>query len=186
MVIITLKKNTPIKIINPNNNKELETKVSKRGLYPSFFNIVISKKIADILQIDLDNPYLEVYEIKKNKKFVAKESNTFDEEKNVALKVPVKKVEIDDLSKSNNVVKKKNNINKTFIIVIGDFYYAESANNLKKQLIKDTSSNNFSIKEIKSNQFRLYAGPFKNFNTLKSTYISLNNLGFDGLNVFQE
>ena len=45
------------------------------------------KKIADILQIDLDNPYLEVYEIKKNKKFVAKESNTFDEEKNVALKV---------------------------------------------------------------------------------------------------
>ena len=181
-----LKKNTSIKIINPNNNKELETKVFKRALYPSFFNIVISKKIADILEIDLDNPYLEVYEIKKNKKFVAKESNTFDEEKNVALKVPVKKVEIDDLSKSNNVVKKKNNINKTFIIVIGDFYYAESANNLKKQLIKDTSSNNFSIKEIKSNQFRLYAGPFKNFNTLKSTYISLNNLGFDGLNVFQE
>ena len=83
-------------------------------------------------------------------------------------------------------MRKKNNIKKTFIIVIGDFYYAESADNLKKQLIKDTASNNFSIKEIKSNQYRLYAGPFKNFNTLKSTYISLNNLGFDDLNVFQE
>ena len=181
-----LKKNTPIKISNPINSNEVEIKISKRGSYPRFFNVLISKKIADILDIDLDNPYVEILEIKKNKKFVAKASNTFDEEKNVALKVPVKKVKIANLLETKKIIKKKTSKKKSFILVIGDFYYIDSANNLRNQLIKDTGNKNFYIKEIKSNQFRLYAGPFENFNTLKTTYISLNNLGFDELDVFQE
>ena len=81
----------------------------------------------------------------------------------------------------------KNNIQKkNFIIVIGDFYYLDSANNLKLELQKETKINNFLVKKIKDNQFRLQVGPFKNFSTLKSAYISLNNLGFEGLNIYQE
>ena len=41
------------------------------------------------------------------------------------------------------------------------------------------------VKKIANNQYRLYAGPFKNINTLKSTYISLNKLGFDDLNIIR-
>ena len=43
-----------------------------------------------------------------------------------------------------------------------------------------------SVKKINNNKYRLLAGPFKNFNTLKTTYISLNNLGFEGLHVYKD
>ena len=64
-----LKPNTPIKIMNPNNSKFLETKIYKKASYPKIFNIVVSKKIASILELDLDNPYVEIIEIRKNKTF---------------------------------------------------------------------------------------------------------------------
>ena len=67
-------------------------------------------------------------------------------------------------------------------MIINDFYYQDSADELKNNLIKKTNINNFIVKEINSNKYRLSVGPFINFNALKSTYISLNNLGFDDLN----
>ena len=75
-----LKTNTPIKIINPSNSKFIETKIYKKAKYPKIFTIVISEKIASILELDIDNPFVEVVEVKKNKTFIAKKSNTFDEE----------------------------------------------------------------------------------------------------------
>ena len=77
-----LKTNTPLKIINPINSKVIETKVYKKAKYPKIFNVVISKKIASILELDVNNPYVEVIEIKKNKIFIAKKASTFEEEKN--------------------------------------------------------------------------------------------------------
>ena len=76
-----LKINTPIKVINPNNSKIIETKIYRKATYPKIFNSVISKKIATILELDLNNPYVEIIETKKNKTFIAKKSNTFEEEK---------------------------------------------------------------------------------------------------------
>ena len=73
-----------------------------------------------------------------------------------------------------------------FILVISDFYYLDSASNLKKELIKKTQFNNFFVKKISNNKYRLIAGPFENFNALKTSYISLNNLGFEGLNIYRE
>jgi len=181
-----LKKNTSIKIINPENSKFVETKVTKKIDYPAIFNVVISKKIAQILEIDPENPFVEVIELKKNKTFVAKESNTFDEERNVAETAPVDEVKMDDLSKQstnteNNIIKKNN-----FVLVVSDFYYLESAENLKNELIEKTRINNFSIRKLGSNKYRLSLGPFKNFNALKTSYISLNNLGFKELNIYRE
>ena len=54
-----------------------------------------------------------------------------------------------------------------------------------EELIK----NNFdkiSVKKINNKKYRLLAGPFKNFNALKTTYISLNELGFENLNIYKE
>ena len=181
-----LKRNTTVQIINPTNSKVVVTKIMKQAEYPSFFNIVLSKKIAEILELDINNPYVEVLEVKKNKKFIAKESNIFDEEKKVAQSAPVDDIKVDDLS-LNKVIKKKKNIDKSiFTIVISDFYYIDSATNLKNELIKKTNVNKFSIKKINDNKYRLSVGPFKNFNSLKSTYISLNNLGFENLNIYKK
>ena len=57
---------------------------------------------------------------------------------------------------------------------------------LKSELVNKTKNQDFHIKTINNKKYRLSAGPFKNFNALKSTYISLNNLGFESLNVYSE
>ena len=90
-----------------------------------------------------------------------------------------------DLSTSTE--SKKNVVKKNkFILVISDFYYIDSANDLKNQLEKKLNLNNASVKKINNNKYRLLVGPFKNFNALKTTYISLNNLGFENLNIYKE
>lgn len=180
-----LKTNTPIKIINPINQKTIETKVSRKALYPKIFNIVITNEISSILGLDIDNPYVEVLEIKKNKKFVAKEGSIFEVEKNVAGKAPVDDIQMDDLTINKKKVNNVQNSKKSFILVISDFYYENSAIILKDELVKKTQNNNISVKKINKNKYRLYVGPFKNFNALKTTYISLNNLGFEDLNVYR-
>tara|TARA_Y100000590_G_scaffold306777_1_gene346270 strand:+ start:2515 stop:3300 length:786 start_codon:yes stop_codon:yes gene_type:complete len=181
-----LKKNTPINITNPDNSKTISTKIFKRANYPKIFNIVISKKLATILDLDLDNPYLEINEIKKNKTFIAKKTITFEEERTVADTASVGVIEVDDLSSTGlsttTEPKKKNN----FILVVSDFYYFDSAENLKNELIKKTQINGFTVKKINDKKYRLSLGPFENFNTLKSAYISLNNLGFEDLNIYNK
>ena len=148
--------------------------------------MVISRKIASFLELDFNNPYVEIIETKKNKTFIAKKSETFDEEKNVSEKAPVDEVKMDDLIKDEIKIEKKKVLSKNFILVISDFYFLDSANNLKKELLKKTKMSNISIKKINNKKYRLLVGPFKNFNALKTTYISLNNLGFENLNIYTE
>ena len=182
----SLKKNTLIKIINPDTSIVVETKIFRSADYPNIFNIVLSKKIATILELNLDNPFVEVFEVKKNKTFIAKEGNTFEEEKKVADIAPIDEIKMDDLSYEQIEIKKKLDNKKNFILVIADFYYHDSAENLKKELINKTQINEFSIEKINDNKYRLSVGPFENFNALKSIYISLNNLGFENLNIYRE
>tara|TARA_B100000686_G_C16746211_1_gene949583 strand:- start:278 stop:1021 length:744 start_codon:yes stop_codon:yes gene_type:complete len=183
----SLKKNTNIAILNPLNNKEIVAKINKNSDYPKIFNLVITKNIADELDLDLKNPYIEIREIKKNKTFIAKEGTMFEEEKKVVEKAPVDQISVELLSgKEKTENKNKISIEKNFILVISDFYYLSSANQLKDKLLKETQNNNFYIEKIKDNKYRLSVGPFKNFNSLKSIYISLNDLGFDDLNIYRK
>ena len=184
----TLKVKTPVKVINPDNSKSVEATIYKKLDYPKIFNSIISKKIATILELDLNNPYVEIVEIKKNKTFVAKKSNTFEEEKNVAESAPVDEIKMDDLSKDKKKVKIKNKSSKEkkFTILINNFYYEDSAINLQNELIKKINTDKFYIKKINNKKYSLLAGPFKNFNALKTTYIRLNNLGFEHLNIYKE
>ena len=77
----SLKRNTLIQIINPENSKVVETKIFRRIDHPKIFNLVVSKKIVSMLELDENNPYVEVFEVKKNKTFISKESIIFEEEK---------------------------------------------------------------------------------------------------------
>ena len=181
-----LKVNTPIKIINPDNSKTVEAKVYKKGNYPKIFNMVITKEIASILELDLDNPFVEIIEIKKNVTFIAKEGSIFEEEKNVADKAPVDEIKMEDITLSKKKTKKKTTKKNNFILIISDFYFEDSANNLKNDLVKKIDATNISVKKINDKKYRVLMGPFENFNALKTTYISLNKLGFEGLNIYRE
>ena len=182
----SLSKNTPIKIINPVNSKVVETKIYKKADFPKIFNIVVSKKIASMLELDLENPFVEIIEIKKNKTFIAKKSNTFEEERNVAETAPVDEVKMDELTKIESKSKKKSNKKSNFIIVVSDFYYEDSANNLMRELKDKTKIINISVRKINDKKYRLFVGPYKNFKALKASYISLNKIGFEDLNVYKE
>ena len=179
-----LKTNTKVRITNPENSKFIETRIVKNGTYPKIFTSVISQKISTTLSLDQENPYIEITEIKKNKTFIAQKANTFDEEKNVVNKAPVEEIEIANLS---DPVEKKLTIGKknNFALLINEFYYEKSAIRLKNELTKKTNVNKFYIKKINNNKYRLLVGPFKNFKALKATYISLNNLGFEDLNIYK-
>ena len=181
-----LKINTPVRIINPDNSKVIETKIYKRANYPKIFNVVISQKIASILELDANNPFVEIIEIKKNKTFIAKKANTFEEEKKVAEKVTINEVKMDDLTQNESVTGKKELKESNYILLINDFFYEDSAVNLKNELVKKPKINNISVRKINNKKYRLLVGPFKNFNALKTTYISLNNLGFEDLNIYND
>jgi len=99
-----LKKNTPVKITNLLNSKNIIAKVGKKTDYPFFYNSVISKRINDELELDEFEPYIEIKEIIQGSSFIAKKAKTHEEEKKVADKAPVDDIQIKELGKS----KKKN------------------------------------------------------------------------------
>ena len=104
---------------------------------------------------------MEIFEVKKNKTFIAKKTNTFEEEKKVAATNPINEVTMDDITKDKPLKKKKLNIKSNFILVISDFYYYDSAKNLEIDLVKKTQINKFLVKKINDNKYRLLVGPFE-------------------------
>jgi len=93
---------------------------------------------------------------------------------------------MDDIT--NNKTNNNNNKSKpnVFLLSINDFYYKDSAINLKNEISKKTKMKNIYIKKINTTKYRLLVGPFKSFNALKNSYISLNNLGFEDLTIYKE
>ena len=177
-----LKNNTLVNISNPFNSKSLTAKIRKTINYPSIYNIVITKKMADKLRLDINNPYVEVFSIRKNDKFIAKKASIFDEEKKVANKAPVTSININEISTSTNEI----NVNKkkpSYIINIAEFYFVESAETVKNRFEKEANLENIKIKKISKNKFRLYSGPHASFASAKDIYFSLNKLGFENLNI---
>ena len=76
-----LKINTQVKVTNILNNKSIIAMVGKNSKYPSFNNAVLSKRIAEELDLDINQPYVEILEILENSIFVFKKAKTYDEEK---------------------------------------------------------------------------------------------------------
>ena len=177
-----LENNTLVSISNPFNSKSLTVKIRKTINYPSIYNIVITKKMADKLELDINNPYVEVLSIRENDKFIAKEASIFDEEKKVANKAPVTSININDMSSSTpeTKVKKKEPL---YIIDIAEFYFLEFAETAKNRFEKEANLENIKIKKISKNKYKVYSGPHAYFNSVKDTYFSLNKLGFENLNI---
>ena len=72
-----LKIKTLVKITNILNNKSLIATVGKNSKYPIFNNTVISLRIAKELELDLEQPYVELIEIYENSIFVAQKAKTY-------------------------------------------------------------------------------------------------------------
>ena len=101
-----LKIGTLIKLINPKTKETLVLKNQKKIKYPDFYKILITNPVALKLNIDTEFPLIEILEIKKNKSFIAEKAKIYKEEKKIPSKAPVTSVEIANISKKKNDVKK--------------------------------------------------------------------------------
>ena len=180
-----LKKNTQVKITNILNNKSLIAIVGSNADYPSFNNSIISSRIATELNLDINETYIEIEAISENSLFIAKKAKTYDEEKKVAIKVPVNSISINDLNKKKN--DNKNSLNKKFsyIIKIADFYFKDSAIVVINRINNETLFKNSKIKKLLNKKYRVYLGPFDNINTLQKSYNDINIIGFENIEIIK-
>ena len=131
----TLKRNSIVKITNPQNNKFLIAKVkSNRVDFSNFYNSIISLRIAEELELDLKEPFVELVLVSKNSTYIAKKAKMFEEEKKVAEKAPIDGIQINDLNKKKNKKKEKKNKKFSYSIKVADFYYEESAKMMVKRI----------------------------------------------------
>ena len=179
-----LRSGSLIKIINIKTNDSIILKNSKRFHYPEFYKILITKPVADKLNLQADSPIVEVIEVKKNKSFVAKKTKIFKEEEKIHSNAPVETVKIDNISKDNK--SKNKTIKDKFYIIIAEFYSKNSASLLKKRITQELTnfdSKKLYIKSKKSNKTTLLSGPYNSINLMKNDYIQLKNFGFEELDI---
>ena len=180
-----LRTGTLIKIINVTNNESIVLKNVKRIKYPNFYKVLITKPVAEKLEIDQNLPLIEIIEIKKNKSFIAKKAKIYKEEKKISSNAPVASVEISNISK-NKSKNSTNTIDELFIL-IASFYSIDTAKFLKQRIIKEVhniDTKKMKIKKINSKETQVILGPYNSVNLLKNDYIKLQNFGFEDLNVF--
>ena len=180
-----LRYNALIKIINPETKDYIVANNSKKLKYPDFYKILITKKVAEIINLQKDFPLVEIIEIKKNKSFVAKKAKIYSEEKKLPSKAPVASVQISNISKNKEINLKKSK-DKIYIL-IGSFYSTNTAKFLKDRILKEQpnlSHKKLIIKKINNKETQVLSGPYNSVNLLKNDYIKLKSLGFEELDIF--
>ncbi len=180
----TLSKGTKVRIINLLNNKSTNAVVKTKNKNLFFYNSIFSKRIFDELDISLKEPYVEISKIRENKTFIAKKSKTFDAEKKVANKAPVKSISINEIGtpKSNELDDRRS---FNYSIKITEFYFLKNAKELKKRIENETSLKNINIISINDTRHQVLLGPYSNINTLQSAYNSINNLNFENIELIR-
>jgi len=179
-----LKKGTTVKIKNIINNKILIAKVAGKSAYPKFNNSVITPRIADILELDYNEPYVEIISIPENSMFVAKTAKTFDEEKQIAAKAPVESISVNIINKKKNIEQK---IERKFsyTIKIADFFFKKTALSMSKRIKDETNIKNPKILRISDNIYRVYLGPFLNINSLQNSFNDISIFEFENIEIIK-
>ena len=183
----SLKSKSLVKITNPLNDKSLIAEVkSNKVKFSNFYNSVISNRIAETLEINFMEPYIEIVLISKNSTFVAKKAKTFEEEKEVAVKAPIDGIKISNLKGNlNNQNKKISNDKFSYSIKVADFYYKKTANLMLDRIKAETSITKIKLIELSKTNYRVLLGPFNDINSLKESFEKMNSLYFENLEILK-
>ena len=180
----SLKRKSTVKITNPKNGKSLIAEVkSNNQKFSDFYNSVISKRIAEDLDLDFNEPLLEITLVSRNSAFIAKKSKTFEEEKKVAEKAPVDGIQIKDLNSTPKKKKKNKKIKFSYSIKLADFYYKSSAKTMISRIKNETNIKNSRIQQLSKTKFRVLIGPFNDIKSLKESYEKLRPMNFENLEI---
>ena len=181
-----LKKKSIVKVTNPTNGKYIITNVkSNKEKFSNFYNSVLSIRVAEELELDLSEPFVELKLISKDSTFIAKKAKMFEEERKVAEKAPVDGIQINDL----NVKKIKKEIIKnkkfSYSIKVADFYYKNTAEMMTTQIKKDSSIKNIRIIKISETKYRLLIGPFNDIKSLRDSFEKMISFNFENLQILK-
>ena len=180
----SLKRKSTVKITNPKNGKSLIAEVkSNNQKFSDFYNSVISKRIAEDLDLDFNEPLLEITLVSRNSAFIAKKSKTFEEEKKVAEKAPVDGIQIKDLNSTPKKKKKNKKLKFSYSIKLADFYYKSSAKTMISRIKNETNIKNSRIQQLSKTKFRVLIGPFNDIKSLKESYEKLRPMNFENLEI---
>lgn len=181
-----LKKKSMVKITNPINGLSLIAEVKSNKIkFSNFYNAVLSDRIAQTLELDENEPYINIVLISKDSTFIAKKAKTFEEESVVAEKAPVDGIQINDLNEKKSKKKIKKNKIFSYSIKVADFYYKDSAKLMSEKIKKDSLIKNLKIIELSKTNYRLLIGPFNDIKSLKNTFEKMNLFNFENLEILK-
>ena len=180
-----LKKNTIVKITNILNNKSIIGTVGGNADYPSFNNAVLSLRIADEIDLNENEPYIEILEVLQNSVFVAKRAKMFEEEKKVANNAPVNNINISNLNIEEANTKNKINKKFSYEIKIADFYFNDIALLLVDRINNETMIKVVKIKKIDKKKYRVYTGPFDDITSLQKSFNDISILEFENIEIIK-
>ena len=182
----SLKKKSTVKITNPDNGKYVIAEVkSNRVNFSDFYNSVLSLRIAEELDLNINEPYIEIIQVPQNSTFIAKKAKIYDEERSVAEKAPVDGIQINDLNKKK--IKKNKNKKKKFSysIKVADFYYVDSAEMMIKRIKNDALIKNLKIIKLSEKKYRVLIGPFDDIKSLKESFEKMKPFNFENLEILR-
>ena len=183
----SLKKKSQVKITNPSNGKSLIAQIISNNVkFSNFYNSVISERIAEDLEINPLEPFVEIVLISKDSTFIANKAKTFDEEKKVAEKAPIDGINISSLNESKEKIKiKKSDQKISYSIKVADFYYKKSAFLMIDRIKSETTIKTIKLVELSKNNFRVLLGPFNDIKSLQESFEQMNSLNFENLEILK-
>ena len=183
----SLKKRSVVKISNPTNGKFLIAEVKSNKIkFSNFYNSILSLRIADELELNFNEPFVEIVLVSRNSTFIAKKAKMFEEERSVAEKAPVDGIQINDLKQKKNIIKKvskKNGFN--YFIKVADFYYEDTARIMMNRIKTEALIDNLVIKKLSKNKYRVLIGPFNDIKSLKNSFEKMSILNFENLEILR-
>ena len=143
----------------------------------------MTKRIVEDLELDFNEPYIEIVLIPKNSTFVAKKAKTFEEERNVAEKAPIDGIQINDLNKKKMIRLKKKVKTFSYSIKVADFYYKDTAIMMIDRIKKEVYIKNLKIKKLSKTKYRVLIGPFNDIKSLQESFEKMYLLNFENLEI---
>ena len=135
------------------------------------------------MELNEDEPFVEILLLSKNSTYVAKKAKMFEAEKSVAEKAPVDGIKINDLN--DKKTEKKKLIKKLFSysIKVADFYHKKSAELMINRIKNESSIKNLNIIKLSQTKYRVLIGPFNDIKSLKNSFEKMSVFKFENLEV---
>ena len=176
MIITSLPKGTLLKITNHVNKNSTIIQTDEQSNTLGSRIILLPMEIYKKLNLDKQYPLVYLESVRKNKTFVAKETKTFEAERNVQSKIKLNKVVIVSLDEESNS-------NKKIYLNFGPFYFKIYAETLIKTINLSLKNKDIILRQYKDKNYTVSIGPLNNLNEYDKIYLTLKKIGLIGYKI---